>query len=63
MYTLLTILAMWGLISTYRIHKTCQKKTTSFNVAEGNFVDFSGFCYGWAAIILLVMHLMFEYLP
>ena len=63
MYTVLTILALWGLISTYRIYKTCKKQKENFDPAEGTLLDLTGFCFGWAAIALSVCGLIVEYLP
>jgi hypothetical protein len=63
MITLLTLTLLWGLISTYRLHKECKKNNISFNPLEKTFLDFLGFIFSFAILITLIIYLCVNFMP
>jgi len=67
MITLLGILVVIGIISTYRIYKSCKKQDIPFNPLDGSLIEWLGFGFGvlfpfiWALAGLI--YLIVKYLP
>jgi hypothetical protein len=67
MITLLGILVAIGIISTYRINKSCKKQNIPFNPPYVGIMEYFGFLFGiiFPAIfaILGIIYLIVKYLP
>lgn len=67
MITLLGILVVIGIISTYRIYKSCKKQDIPFNPLDGSIIEWFGFLFGilFPFIFALVglIYLIVTYLP
>lgn len=63
MITLSIILAIWCIISTYRLYKIAKKNNDMFNPYEGTLLDTIGFYLGWGILVVWIMYLCIKYLP
>jgi hypothetical protein len=67
MITLLGILVVIGIISTYRIYKSCKKQDIPFNPLDVSFMAYLGFLFGIIFPCLYVLstfiYLIIKYLP
>ena len=63
MITLSIILAIWGIISIYRLHRIAKKNNSLFNPYEGRLMDTFGFYLGTAVIVVWIIALCINYLP
>ena len=67
MITLLGILVVMGIISTYRIYKSCKKQDIPFNPLDGSIIEWFGFFIGilfpFIFAIVTLFYLIVKYLP
>jgi len=67
MLTLLGILVVIGIISTYRIYKSCKEQDIPFNPLDVGIMEYFGFLFGIicpAAFALLTFaYLIIKHLP
>jgi hypothetical protein len=67
MITLLGILVVIGIISTYRIYKSCKKQDISFNPLDGSLIEYLGFVFGvlfpGLYVLSTFIYLIVKYLP
>jgi hypothetical protein len=67
MLTLLGILGVIGIISTYRINKSCKEQNRKFNPLDGSLWEWLGFLFGivFPSIFAIsgIIFLIVKYLP
>lgn len=63
MITLISILSIWGIISTVRLNKICKKSNSEFNPLEGTLLDCYGFIIGLITFSISIVYLFTKYLP
>jgi hypothetical protein len=67
MVTLLGILVVVGIISTYRIYKSCKEQDIPFNPPGVSFMAYLGFLFGIICpaifALLTFAYLIIKYLP
>jgi hypothetical protein len=63
MITLSIILALWGIISIYRLYKIAKKNDSFFNPYEGTIMDAFGCYVGIAIMVVWIFALCIKYLP
>jgi hypothetical protein len=67
MLTLLGILVVIGIISTYRIYKSCKEQDIPFNPLDVGIMEYLGFLFGiiFPAIFAIIglIFLIIKYLP
>ena len=67
MITLLGMLVVIGIISTYRINKSCKEQNIPFNPHNGSLAAWLGFCFGIVLPSIFaisgIIFLIVRYLP
>jgi hypothetical protein len=63
MITLSVIIALWGIISTYRLYKIARKKQQPLHPYEGTIMDAMGFQFGLSLIATWICILCLMYMP
>jgi hypothetical protein len=63
MITLSILIILWGIISTYKIHRICKNNDESFNPYEGGIFYYLGFIIGLAVLVVWTIYLSITFLP
>jgi len=63
MFTLITILILFGCYCTYKINQECKIQKIDFNPFEGKLIHYMGFMFGLATLIIIIVALFTTYLP
>lgn len=64
MITLTILMIIWFIISTYRINKICKEKEIGFfNPYEAGFLNYFGFIFGFATLVMSIIAIFWYYLP
>jgi hypothetical protein len=55
MITLTILFLIWGIVSYYRINKTCKELDIDFDPFMGTFFDYLGLIVGTSVLVLFII--------
>jgi hypothetical protein len=63
MITLTILFLIWGIVSYYRINKTCKELDIDFDPFMGTFFDYLGLIVGTLVLVLFILAVIVICLP
>jgi len=63
MITLSILLLIWGIVSYYRLNKTCKELDMDFDPFMGTMFDYCGFLVGVLVVVVYIIIGSICYLP
>jgi hypothetical protein len=63
MLTLTLLIIVWGIISAFRVNRSCKKQGIAFDPLEAPVLDYLGLCISTLYVVAATVHICIKYLP